>query len=51
MLSYSSLLWPEPLVESGAEENMVELLTAFIIGAIIGWLARQLVPGTRLDLL
>ena len=30
---------------------MVELLMAFIIGAIIGWLARQLVPGTRLDLL
>jgi len=51
MLSHSSLLWPELLVESGAEENMVELLTAFIIGAIIGWLARQLVPGTRLDLL
>jgi uncharacterized membrane protein YeaQ/YmgE (transglycosylase-associated protein family) len=30
---------------------MVELLTAIIVGAIAGWLARQLVPGTRLDLL
>jgi len=30
---------------------MVELLTAVIVGAIAGWLARQLVPGTRLDLL
>ena len=44
MLSHSSLLWTQLLVESGAEENMVELLTAFIIGAIIGWLARQFVP-------
>jgi len=30
---------------------MVELLTAVIVGAIAGLLARQLVPGTRLDLL
>jgi uncharacterized membrane protein YeaQ/YmgE (transglycosylase-associated protein family) len=30
---------------------MVELLTAVIVGAIVGWLARQLLPGFRLDLL
>jgi uncharacterized membrane protein YeaQ/YmgE (transglycosylase-associated protein family) len=30
---------------------MVALLAAVVVGAIAGWLARQLVPGTRLGLL
>lgn len=31
--------------------NMVAVLVAIIVGAFAGWLARQLVPGTRLGLL
>ena len=29
---------------------MIGLLVALIVGAIVGWLARQLVPGLRLGL-